>query len=233
MNIAALLPMSLIDFPYEIAAVLFMTGCNFCCPFCHNPELVLPEKAREIKSIPQEDVLSFLQERKKFLDGLVITGGEPTIHPDLAEFIERVKSLDYRVKLDTNGSQPEILAALLDAGLVDYVAMDVKAPPSRYAEFAGVPVDMRTIGRSIQLIRDRAPDYEFRTTVAPTMTKQNLEEVVALIDGAKRYWLQRFVVPNGKGLVEPTWEEKVALDVGILGQIWDSIKTHVAGGGVR
>lgn len=233
MDIAALLPTSLIDFPHKIVAVLFTAGCNFRCPFCHNPELVLPEETCGIKYILQEDVFAFLRERKGFLDGLVITGGEPTIHPDLAGFIERVKSLGYLIKLDTNGSRPEDLAALLDARLLDYVAMDLKAPPSRYNELAGVSIDMGAIKEAIHLIREKAPDYEFRTTVAPTMRRQDLEKMIALIDGAKSYWLQQFVVPNGKGLVNSIWGRKTALCADTLREIWDSIKAHVTSGGVR
>jgi len=233
MDIAALLPTSLIDFPHTLAAVLFAAGCNFRCPFCHNPELVHPDRVRQIEFIPEKSVLTTLQERQGFLDGIVITGGEPTIHPDLAAFIERVKSLGYRVKLDTNGSRPEVLAALLDAGLLDYVAMDLKAPPSHYSELAGVPVDMGAIKEAIHLVREKAPEYEFRTTVAPTMTRQDVEEMVAFIGGAKSYWLQQFVVPDGKGLVDPAWRTKTALSEKDLRAVWGGIEGSFDGGGVR
>ena len=233
METAALVPTSLIDFPRIPSAVLFTPGCNFRCPFCHNPELVLPEKIDELKRIPEEEVFGFLRERQGFLDGVVITGGEPTIHADLVEFIERVRSLGYRVKLDTNGSRPEVLSSLLEEGLVDYLAMDLKAAPSRYSELAGVPIDTDAIKESITLIMELAPDYEFRTTVAPTMTSQDLEVMAKLIDGAESYWLQQFVSPNDKGLVDPAWEGKAALCADTLRGIWDLIKTHVAGGGVR
>ena len=233
MEIAALVPTSLIDFPRTPAAVLFTAGCNFCCPFCHNPELVLPEKIDELERISEEEVFDFLRDRKGFLDGIVITGGEPTIDADLAGFVERVKSLGYRVKLDTNGSRPEVLAALLDAGLLDFIAMDLKAPLTRYAEFAGVPVDIDSLKESITLIRDLAPDYEFRTTAAPTLTGRDLEAMTELIDGARSYWLQPFVVPEGKRLVDPAWRTKTALAEEGLRAVWKTIEGDFEGGGVR
>ncbi len=129
MRIAHILPTTLIDYPRKVAALIYTPSCNFRCPFCHNPELVLPERIALLNPIPEDRVLALLAERKGFLDALAITGGEPTLHHDLSRFIGEVKRLGYLVKLDTNGSHPEVLAGLFDAGLLDYVAMDVKAPP--------------------------------------------------------------------------------------------------------
>jgi pyruvate formate lyase activating enzyme len=234
MDIAYLQSVTLIDYPRRIAAMVFTTGCNFRCPFCHNPELVIPEKIRGVNLLPCDHVLSLLRERKGFLDGLVVTGGEPTIHADLGSFLRRVKDLGLLVKLDTNGACPSVLEKLLGEGLLDFVAMDLKSSMSRYDEFAGVPVDIEEINRSIRLIIERAPDYEFRTTVAPTMTVGDIEEIVALIKGAKRYWLQRFVIPRGKELVNPTWGKKTALGEEVLHTVWNTVvRGHIIDGGVR
>ncbi len=233
MDIAYLLPTTLIDYPGKVAAVCFTTGCNFRCPFCHNCELVLPERIKKLKLIPKNEVLYFLRERRGFLDGLVITGGEPTVQPDLFRFIEKVKGVGLLVKLDTNGSRPEVLEELFNARLLDYIAMDLKAPAARYDEMAGVHVDMAAITRSIRLIIEQAPDYEFRTTSAPTMTAKDIEEAVSLIAGAKRYFLQQFVVPTGKDLVDPAWNQKTALSEGELRALWERIKGNFTEGGVR
>ena len=233
MKIAQLLPTTLIDYPGKVAALAYTAGCNFRCPFCHNSELVLPEKIKTMPLIPENDVLYFLRERGNFLDALSITGGEPTLHDDLPRFIKRVKQLGLLVKLDTNGSRPEVLKELFDDHLLDYVAMDVKGPAERYSELAGVTVDLGAIGRSIKLIMHNAPDYEFRTTVAPTITPEDIENTVELVQGAKRYFLQAFVVPEGKDLVDPTWNEKRALSKTELEGVWEKIRRNFPDGGVR
>ena len=233
MKIAHLLPTTLIEYPGKVAALIYTAGCNFRCPFCHNSELVLPDKVKALHCIPEDDVLYFLRERQGFLDALAITGGEPTLQPDLAEFLARVKGIGYLIKLDTNGSNPGVLARLFDEKLVDYVAMDVKGPEERYSELAGVHVDMNAIKETIRLIIDRAPDYEFRTTVAPTITADELEETARLIEGAKRYFLQAFVVPEGKEIVDPSWSDLSALSKEELRAVWERIKDRFPEGGVR
>ena len=233
MKIANLQPTTLIDYPGKVAAVVFTLGCNFRCPFCHNSELVLPEKMHERALIPESEVIAFLAQRQGFLDGVVITGGEPTIQPDLAQFIECVKKLSLLVKLDTNGSRSEVLAALLETQSLDYVAMDLKGPKVRYDELAGVHVDLDAIERSIRLIIDLAPDYEFRTTVSPSMTAADIREAIALIAEAKRFTLQRFVLPQGKDLVDPTWGKEDALSEAQLHALWETIKDKFSDGGVR
>jgi pyruvate formate lyase activating enzyme len=233
MKIAQILPTTLIDYPNRVAALIYTPLCNFRCPFCHNSELVLPEKIRKLQLIPENDILYFLREREKFLDALCITGGEPTLQEDLPRFIGRVKQLGLLVKLDTNGSRPEVLKELFDNHLLDYVAMDVKGPATRYAELAGAHVDVDMIRRSIQLIIDRAPNYEFRTTVAPTITAEDIEDTVELVQRAKRYFLQPFVVPTDKDLVDPSWNNKIALSKNELQAVWKRIETNFAAGGVR
>lgn len=216
-----------------MAAVLFTAGCNFRCPFCHNAELVLPEKARELRLLDLDEVLAFLAERRGFLDGLVVTGGEPTIQEDLASLLTEVKRLGLLVKLDTNGARPEVLMDLLARRLVDYVAMDVKAPFERYPEFAGVEVNLEDIRRSIALVREKAPDYEFRTTVAPGLRVEDLRAIGALLAGARRWFLQPFAVPGEKGLVDPSWESRRALSRPELRTIWKDLVPRFSGGGVR
>ena len=225
--------MTLMDYPDHIAALVYAAACNFRCPFCHNSELVLPEETSKLHLIPENDILSTLREREGFIDALVITGGEPTLQPDLGQFITRVKHLGLLVKLDTNGSQPEILEALFRAHLLDYVAMDVKGPPARYDELAGVHVDIDAIRHSIRLVIHNAPDYEFRTTVAPTITVGDIEETIPMIAGAKRYYLQRFVVPQDKALVDPAWKDRQAFSEEELGAIWEQIKSSFPAGGAR
>ena len=233
MKIAQILPTTLIDYPNRVAALIYTPLCDFRCPFCHNSELVLPEKIRKLQLIPENDILYFLREREKFLDALCITGGEPTLHDDLPRFIGRVKQLGLLVKLDTNGSRPEVLKELFDNHLLDYVAMDVKGPAKRYSGLAGVHVDLDAVRRSIKLIMDRAPDYEFRTTVAPTITVEDIEDTVELVQGAKRYFLQQFVAPTDKDLVDPAWNQKTALPKGELRAVWERIKGNFHNGGVR
>ena len=233
MKIAFVSPTTLIDYPDRVAALVYTAGCNYRCPFCHNAELVLPEKIRKLLLISEKEIFKLLKEQHGFLDGIVITGGEPAIQPDLARFIDRAKKLSYLVKLDTNGSRPEVLEQLLEAQLLDYVAMDLKGPPARYDELAGVRVDLDAIEQSIRLIIDQAPDYEFRTTVAPTMTFRDIEATAALVSGAKRYILQRFVAPHEKDLVDPSWKGKVALSEGELHTLWEVIKDNFSEGGAR
>ena len=153
---------SLCDFPGKTAAVLFTQGCNFRCPFCHNGSL-LPSRNRANEQ-KEEDILSFLQQRTGQLDGIVISGGEPTLQPGLADFCRRVRELGFQIKLDTNGSRPEVLHRLLKDSLVDSIAMDIKATPGRYYVLAGVPVETDLIDRSIALLAEADIPVLFRTT---------------------------------------------------------------------
>ncbi|MDY6953690.1 MAG: anaerobic ribonucleoside-triphosphate reductase activating protein [Thermodesulfobacteriota bacterium] len=184
--------LSLIDYPERLSAVLFTQGCNFRCPYCHNPELVDPKRFQ--KPLPPEDVFSFLQTRQGKLDAVCITGGEPSIQPDLVSFMEEIKEMPYLIKLDTNGSHPEVLETLLGKRLVDYVAMDVKGPLSKYRRICKSPIKTAKIKESIELIMASGVDYEFRTTVVKSLlTKGDFKKIGALIRGATCYVLQRFV----------------------------------------
>jgi pyruvate formate lyase activating enzyme len=205
-KIAHLERLSSIDYPGRLAAVVWTVGCNLRCPFCYNPELVLPHLSAQLSPLPSREVLEVLRERRGFLDGLCVTGGEPTLQPQLPEFLARVKGLGLAVKLDTNGTQPQALELLLQEKLVDYVALDVKAPRSRYPEFTGISQDVSPlVQESLEIVRRMAPDYEVRTTVAPGLGPEDLEAIAREVAGAKRYVLQPFFVPQGKGLVDESW----------------------------
>ncbi|MBN2004722.1 MAG: anaerobic ribonucleoside-triphosphate reductase activating protein [Anaerolineae bacterium] len=157
---------SLIDFPQHIAAMLFAGGCNFRCPMCHNTDLVL--HPADLPVVATGEILAFLSARIGKLTGVVLSGGEPTLQPDLADFARAVRALGYAVKLDTNGYLPDALAALLDAGLLDYVAMDLKAPPEKYALLSGLPsIDMARVAQSVALLAASDIPHEFRTTIVP------------------------------------------------------------------
>ncbi len=191
MHIKAFLPASLIEYPEHIADVIYVGECNFRCPFCHNVDLVL--RADELPDIDPDNVLVKLSSRRGFIDGVVVTGGEPTLQVDLAEFLRDVIALGLHVKLDTNGYRPDMLEECLTQGLVDYVAMDVKSRQETYARAAGVVVRTEKIVRSIRLLLASAVEYEFRTTVVPSLTTQeDIQGIARLIDGAKRYYLQCF-----------------------------------------
>jgi pyruvate formate lyase activating enzyme len=190
MKIAALVKTSLVDYPGLIAAVIFTQGCNFRCVYCHNYDLLAVEKKGEYLS--ETAVLKFLKGRQNFLDGLVITGGEPTLQAGLIPFITQVKQLGYQVKLDTNGTAPLILRELLAAKLLDFVAMDVKASPERYAKICGGPVKLTALRDSIRLLQQAAVPSEFRTTLAPGLQIEDLRQMMAWIGGQPRLVLQRY-----------------------------------------
>jgi pyruvate formate lyase activating enzyme len=187
---------SLIEWEGQVASVVILQGCNLRCPFCHSHNLIRRDLPRE--AVPLENVLSFLESRRDWVDGVVVSGGEPTVHPELPEFLAAFKSQGLGVKLDTNGCAPGMLADLIDMGLVDYVAMDLKAPldEERYAAAAGNVADFEfgAIRRSLELLLRERVDYEFRTTVCPAFVRlADLPAMAAAIKGARRYVLQQFV----------------------------------------
>lgn len=185
--------MTLLDFPGKVACTVFTGGCNFRCPFCHNALLVtkLPEKP----DYSEDEILSFLEKRTGLLDGVAITGGEPLLNPDIADFIRKIRSMGYAVKLDTNGSFPERLKAIVGEGLVDYVAMDIKNRKEKYAETIGFKnLFLSKIEESVEFLKSGAVDYEFRTTVVEQFhTVEDIRAAAEWISGAKRYFLQNFV----------------------------------------
>ncbi len=182
---------SLIDYPGKLASVIFVGGCNFRCPFCHNAEIVLnPDKMPDIS---EEETLKFLESRKKWVEGVVLTGGEPTIHKDLPYFIEKIKKLGYPVKLDTNGTNNVMLRQLIKAGFLDYIAMDIKAPPPKYEAAAGVSGGLIDIKESVKDIMASGIKYEFRTTVVPKLhTEADIIEIGKWLNGADKFVIQQF-----------------------------------------
>ena len=193
MFIAGMQKLTLLDFPGVVACTLFTAGCNFRCPWCHNAGLVLPEEASD-RLLESGEVLSFLEKRKGVLDGVCVTGGEPLLHAELPDFLKRVKDLGYRVKLDTNGSFPERLEALVREKLADRVAMDIKNGPSRYAETVGLRnLDLSAVTASKDFLLSDAVDYEFRTTVVRGLhTAESLLEAADWIRGARQWFLRQF-----------------------------------------
>lgn len=194
MNLGGLQKNSLIDYPGKLSCVIFLSGCNFDCPYCHNPSLA--KGCSECPASLRDDVLEdFLESRRNFLDGVVISGGEPTIQKDLFLLCERIKSLGYPIKLDTNGSRPLELQMLIEQGLVDYVAMDIKTSPLNYDPLFQKDFDPEDLLTSIGVVMESAPDYEFRTTCVKGFVDERIIEGIAkLIKGAKLYALQQFHV---------------------------------------
>jgi pyruvate formate lyase activating enzyme len=190
MNIGGFQKNSLIDFPGQIAAVVFTPGCNFVCPYCHNPDLAAGNIADA--AWDTDEVMAFLHKRRGMLQGVAITGGEPTLQKDLGEFCTRIKEMGYKIKLDSNGTRPEILADLFDRNLVDYLAMDIKTDLAHYPMIMkGKEGNTEAIQESIGLIMDRAPAYEFRTTCArPYITRDIMPRIGEMISGADLYVLQ-------------------------------------------
>ena len=193
MRISGLQKLTLLDYPGHVACTVFTGGCNFRCPFCHNAPLVLPERLQGDEN-GEETVLAFLKKRQGILDGVAVTGGEPLLHRDMDKFLRRVKDLGYAVKLDTNGSFPERLMALVEEGLVDRVAVDIKNSPALYAKTIGVPgFDLAPVERSKNYLLSGKVEYEFRTTVVKGLhTRESLQEAACWIEGAKEYYLQQF-----------------------------------------
>lgn len=191
MNIGGLQKVSLIDYPEKISAIIFTQGCNFRCPYCHNPELVEPKLYKPCL-IPR-DILDFLEHRRGKLDAVTITGGEPTLQEDLVPFIHKIRKMGFAVKLDSNGSRPDVLARLLKEKLLDFVALDIKAPKDKYGQIVKVPVDAADIAESIRLVLRSKIPQEFRTTIVKSMlTPKDIMAIAKEIVGAKRYALQRF-----------------------------------------
>ena len=192
MEIGGLQRVSLNDYPGKICATVFTQGCNFRCAYCHNPELVDPDRYGPV--LPEEEVLSFLSKRRGKLEAVTVTGGEPTLQKDLARFLGELKAMSYLVKLDTNGSNPDTLSALINQRLVDYIAMDFKGPFGKYRQISSAEVDVSRIRRSIQLMATSGIAYEFRTTVVRSQLGfEDFVSMVKEIRQARLYVLQPFV----------------------------------------
>ena len=192
MNIYGYQKTTLLDYPGHVAATIFTGGCNFRCPFCHNSDLIAKPDSNLL--ISEEEIFSFLKKRKNVLSGICITGGEPTLQPDLQDFIVKVRNLGYKIKLDTNGYRPDIITSLLEQNLLDYIAMDVKTGFSNYAKVCGLPtLDIRKIQDSITLIENSNIAYEFRTTVVRELhNEQDFYEISKMLSPNSSYYIQSF-----------------------------------------
>ena len=221
MQIGALQKTTLLDYPGHIACTVFLPGCNLRCPYCHNPAMVLP--GRIAPELSQQELFAFLQKRRGILDGVCITGGEPTLHRDLPELIRSIRELGFLVMLDTNGTNPHMLEQLLREGLLSYVAMDIKNAPELYPVTCGGIDLLEPVRRSAALLMEEAPDYEFRTTVcAPLHTPEAMARIGRWLHGAKRYFLQSFVDSGdlvGSGVRALTEQELSALRQAVLEDI--------------
>lgn len=215
MIIAGLQKITLIDYPGKLACTVFLPGCNFRCPWCYSSELVLPERIKKQPKIEEKEFFDFLKERIGMIEGVVLCGGEPTIHKDLPKFAEKIKDLGFLVKLDTNGSNPKMLENLISEKLIDYVAMDIKAPLvgldfqfptfksklnsnsqiSKYEKATGIKVNLENIKKSIDILKNSKIDYEFRTTIVPTIhQREDFLEIAKWLGGPEvKYYLQNFL----------------------------------------
>ena len=191
MKLGGLQKMTLLDFPGRVACTVFTVGCNFRCPFCHNRSLVVSPAVPEFS---QDDFFAFLRKRKGLLDGVAVTGGEPLLHPDMPAFLEKIRSLGFAVKLDTNGAFPDRLRAILEAGLADYVAMDVKNSPEKYEQTAGAAGLLPQVERSVALLLEGKTPFEFRTTLVDELHEaSDFAAIGRWIAGAERYFIQGYV----------------------------------------
>jgi pyruvate formate lyase activating enzyme len=215
---------SLLDWDGCVAATVYLQGCNLRCGYCHNPQL-LPLTS-DLEEIPLAEVLEYVEENKDFIDGVVVTGGEPTIHPDLPSLLKKIRAAGMMTKLDTNGTNPEMLQDLIDAGMLDFVAMDIKAPlDERYAKVTGVEVDLDKVRRSISMLKKGDVDYEFRTTIIPFyIQEKEISDIAQEIAGSKKYALHQFRKGHSLdarlSMLDPYPDERVRL-------MGDIAKKHV------
>lgn len=229
MIIGGLQKFSLIDYPGKISAIIFTMGCNFRCAYCHNPELVIP--ARYTTEISFSEVFDFLDSRRGKLEAVCITGGEPTQHSGLLEMIKKIKNMGFLVKLDSNGSRPELLKELLDKKMIDYVAMDIKAPFEKYSKITGCHVFVEKIKRSIDIIMSSSIEYEFRTTIVKSLTsKDDLRKIAKTISGADNYYLQKFISTK---LVNSNLSKEVSYSENELEELAIELKKYVKNCNVR
>ena len=189
MKIGGYEKLSTVDYPGEMACAIFLVGCNFNCGYCHNPSLI----SGNGNYVPKEEVMEYLVKRRDMLDAVCISGGEPTCNPDLKDFIKEIKALGYKIKLDTNGTHPEVVEDLLKDNLLDYIAMDIKASPKKYNKVVGKEVNMNNIYKSIEILKNSGIKYEFRTTYLPELTKDDINEIATtMVKKNSKYYLQQF-----------------------------------------
>jgi pyruvate formate lyase activating enzyme len=220
MIIKGLEKQTVLDYPGKLACTIFTFGCNFRCGYCHNPELIVDDGRPEIK---QEDVLNFLEKRKGFLDGVCITGGEPTLNKNLPDFISKIKSMGFSIKLDTNGTNPSMLDELIKKNLIDYIAMDIKAPLEFYDKVTNVNVNKEDIRRSVELIKN-FPNHEFRITVVPGLFNEEHAKMIGeWLKGSDKFYIQQF---RGIKTLDETFVGKKPLSKGELERFCNIMKPY-------
>ena len=222
MKIGGFQKTTLIDYPGKVACTIFLSGCNLRCPWCYSKELVLPEEIKKQPEFSEEEIFSFLKERQGLLQGVVICGGEPTIQKDLPLFISKIKEMGFLVKLDTNGTNPEILKKLIEKNLIDYVAMDVKLPKEKYQKILGISGDI--IEESINILKNSNLEYEFRTTIVPTIhEKKDIIEIAKWISPQDKYFIQNF---NSQKTIDQKFENMKGFTQEELLEIKESISPY-------
>ena len=227
MIIKGLQKTTLLDFPGKVACTVFTGGCNFRCPFCHNASLVL--RPNDTGEIDVEEFFEFLRKRKGILDGVCITGGEPLLQKDIVPFLERIHSMGFAIKIDTNGSFPQKLSEIIDKGLVDHIAMDIKNAPEKYALTAGTKALPDGVTQSIHLIMNSGVSYEFRTTVVKGLhDEKDIESIAKLIHGAEKYYLQLF--KDSGDLIDDGYS---AHDEDTMKRMLELVRPHVKVCGLR
>lgn len=232
MIIAGIEKTSLVDWPGNICSTVFIAGCNFRCGFCHNPELVLPEEIEKCESMNETELLTVLVERKRFIDGVCITGGEPLLSPDVVGLIRKIKAKGLKVKLDTNGSIPTLLKSLMNEKLLDYVAMDIKAPKDRYNEVTNSKINIELIEESIKILKQSNIDYEFRTTVVKSLlTADDIGEIGEWLKGGKAYYLQRF--DNEHKMLDEKYRDVKSYAPDELKEMLEDVKHNFKKTGIR
>ncbi|MBN2367795.1 anaerobic ribonucleoside-triphosphate reductase activating protein [Candidatus Woesearchaeota archaeon] len=209
----------LMNYSPNTSLTIFLSRCNFHCPFCHNPELVIGHD--RLKSIPEEEVLDMLRSRKEWYDAVCITGGEPTLHSDLPAFIKKIKDIGLLVKLDTNGTNPAMLSELIGSGLVDFISVDVKATMEKYDKVTQVNTDTESIKKTISLLKNSKADYEFRTTAIPFFhSEEDFLKIGEMLSGSKKFSLQQFrndrPMLNNSFMSQPRFTEKQLMDIKAL-----------------
>jgi len=223
--IKGILPMTTVDYKGKIASTIFLQGCNFRCPFCHNPELVLISDAGATDStlLKPDEVIYFLKENKEWVDAVCISGGEPTIHKGLPEFISQLKKAGFSVKIQTNGTNPKMLKKLIDEKLLDYISMDIKAPIEKYELFAGAKLNKESIKESAALIMASGIEYSFHTTVSPELNLSDIKQIGIWLSGAKTYYLQQF---RPEKTLDPEYGKKIPRSTEELNEMADSARPH-------
>lgn len=213
---------TLVDFPGKVACTLFVDKCNFRCPFCHNTTLVLEQEKNQIS---EKEALDFLKKRANVLEGVCITGGEPSLHPELFEFIPKAKKLGYKIKIDSNGYKPEFFEKLLKEKQADYIAMDIKAPLEKYSQATGIEANTEKIKESISLLLNSKTDYEFRATVVPGLIElKDVETIGKMVKGTKAFYFQQFA--GNIKLLNPEFEKIRPYPVSVLEEMKEKMKEY-------